>query len=156
VDTAGRLLWGDPGLGVATDSGHEYWEPCVVTDARQGAIIAWGFSYGVGHVGLSVQRVGDVAGVAGPVLTSAARSTIQARPSPARGAVEVCLPYGTESVVIADALGRVVRVLPVPRGDLQTAWDLRAANGSRVPAGVYVFQQREGGAALGKALVLNP
>jgi hypothetical protein len=157
VDTAGHLLWGDSGLGIATDSGRQMWTPDVVTDKREGAIIVWGNVYYPGaRVVLSAQRVGDVAGVSGPVFTSVARSTIQARPSPARGAVEVCLPRGTESVVIADALGRVVRVLPVTRGDLRTAWDLRDVSGSRVPAGVYVFQQREGGAALGRTVVVNP
>jgi hypothetical protein len=152
VDTAGQLLWGDPGLGVATDSVSQWRAPCVVTDARQGAIITWGCAPGM----LKAQRAADVSGVAGPVLTSVARSTIQARPSPASGAVEVFLQKPSESVVIADVLGRVVRVLPVPRGETRATWDLRDVNGSRVPAGVYVFRQRESGKSLGRVGVVNP
>jgi hypothetical protein len=156
VDTAGRLLWGDPGLGVATDSGHQYWAPSVVTDSRGGAIVTWGFSYGVGHVGLSVQRVGDVAAVTDPIHPAERRSCIHACPSPARMGVEILLPRPSESVVIADALGRVVRELTAHGRDLTATWDLRDMNGSRVPAGVYVLRQRESGTSLGRVVVVNP
>jgi hypothetical protein len=156
VDTAGRLLWGDPGLGIATDSGRQGWEPSVITDARHGAIITWGYSYFGGHVGLSVQRAGDVAGVAGPMLTSVVQTAIQARPSPARSAVEIILTRQSACVVVADALGRVVRLLPVAEGNLTATWDLRDLNGSRVPAGVYVFRQRGSGTSLGRVVVVNP
>ncbi len=157
VDVAGRLLWGDPGLGIATDSGRQMWAPCVVTDARQGAILVWGNVYYPGpRVVLTAQRAGDVSGIAGPVLRPLAQSATRARPSPARSAVEVFLHRPSESVVIADAVGRVVRVLPVSPSDLRATWDLRDVNGSRVPAGVYVFRQRESGTSLGRVVVVNP
>ena len=156
VDRTGQLLWGDPGLGIATDSGMQYWEPCVVTDDRGGAIISWGYSYFGGHVGLSVQRVGDVTGVAGPAYTLRSLSVIQARPSPARSAVEVIQSRPSENVVISDALGRVVREVLAPPGSLRAVWDLTDSEGSRVPAGVYVFRQRESGTSLGRVVVVSP
>jgi len=157
VDTAGRLLWGDPGLGIATDSGRQMWTPCVVTDKRQGAIIVWGNVYYPSvRVVLTAQRVGDVVGVAGPVSTTRPQIAIPSRPSPARSAVEVYLQRPSESVNIADALGRVVRVLPVPRGETRATWDLRDVKGTRVPAGVYVFRQHGSGTMLGRVVVVNP
>jgi len=156
VNAAGQLLWGDPGLGIATDSGRQCWEPCVVTDTREGAIVTWGYSYFGGHVGLSVQRVGDVTGIAGPVSRTRPQTATRPRPSPARSAVEVSLPRPAVSVVVADALGRIVRELRVPHGVLSTTWDLRDVNGSRVPAGVYVFRLRESRTSLGRAVVVNP
>jgi hypothetical protein len=156
VDTAGRLLWGVPGLGIATDSGRQCWEPCVVTDSRQGAIITWGYSYFGGHVGLSVQRAGDVAGVAGPVLSPNVQSAIRIHPTLAGTAVEVFLRSPSEGVVIADALGRVVRVLPSLLGDQRAVWDLRDANGTRVPAGLYVIRRGESGTSVGKVVIVNP
>ncbi len=156
VDTTGRLLWGEPGLGVATDTGMQGWDPCVVTDERRGAIITWGYTYYGGHIGLSVQRVGDVTGVDGPGPATVVRSTIQARPNPARHAVEVSLPRLARSVVVADVLGRVVRVLSVSEGDRGATWDLSDENGSRVPAGVYVFRQPDNGTSLGRVVVMNP
>jgi hypothetical protein len=152
VDTTGRQLWGDPGLGIATDSESQWRPPCVVPDDRQGAIITWGCAPGM----LKAQRAGDVSGVAGPSPALRPRSAIRIRPSVARTRVEVCLPRPAESVVIADALGRVVRVLSVPEGNLRATWDLRDADGSRVPAGVYVFRQRESGTSLGRVVVVNP
>jgi len=155
VDTAGRLLWGDPGLGIATDSGMQCWEPCVVTDTREGAIVTWGYSYFGGHVGLSVQRAGDVTGVVSLVSTPPGRA-VRVSPCPARTAVEILLSRESECVTIADALGRVVRVLPLsPRGQ-RAIWDLKDVNGSRVPAGVYVFRQPESGTSLGRVVVANP
>jgi hypothetical protein len=150
VDAAGQLLWGEPGLGIAVDSGHDSRAPCVVTDARQGAIITWA----VGG-GLKAQRAGDVTGFAGPLSVTRLQSVIQAHPSPARSAVEILLPRPSASVVIADAVGRVVRELRVPHGVLSTTWDLRDVKGSRVPAGVYVFRQRESGTSLGRVVVMN-
>ncbi len=155
VDAAGGLLWGDLGLGIATDSGRQCWEPCVVTDTREGAIVTWGYSYYGGHVGLSVQRVGDVTGVVSPVPMSPGQAAVRVSPCPARTAVEILPSRESESVTIADALGRVVRVLPLsPRGQ-RAIWDLRDVNGSRVPAGVYVFRQRDSGTSLGRAVVVN-
>jgi hypothetical protein len=157
VDTAGRLLWGDPGLGIATDSGRQMWTPDVVTDKRQGAIIVWGNVYYPGvRVVLKAQRVGDVSGVTAPTAMPRVQFTICIRPSVALIAVEVILSRPSESVVIADALGRVVHELRVPHGVPRATWDLRDASGSRVPAGVYIFRQRESGTLLGRVVVVNP
>jgi hypothetical protein len=152
VDSAGGRRWADSGLGIATDSASQWRPPCVVTDGRQGAIITWGCAPGM----LKAQRAGDVSGIAGPVLSSMVQTAIQARPSPTRSAVEVILSQPSEGVVVADALGRVVRELPPPGGSLSATWDLRDVGGSRVPAGVYFFRQRESGTLLGRAVVVNP
>ena len=151
VDAAGHLLWGEPGLGIAVDSGYESRVPCVVTDGRQGAIIIWA----VGG-GLKAQRAGDVTGVVSPVPTSPGQAAVRVSPCPARTAVEILLSRESECVTIADALGRIVRELRVPHGALSTTWDLRNVNGSRVPAGVYVFRRREDGTLLGRVVVVNP
>jgi hypothetical protein len=160
VDTAGRLLWGDPGLGIATDSGRQMWTPDVVTDKREGAIIVWGNVYYPGvRVVLTAQRVGDVAGVAGPVLTSVARSTIQARPSPARGGSALQWPAGLGSrVAIFDASGRRVTTLlgSLSRGgDMRADWNGRDGQGRRVPPGVYVCTLVDGTGALSQKVVLT-
>jgi len=156
VDTNGRLLWGDSGLGIATDSASQWRPPRAVTDGRRGAIITWGYTYGFGHVGLSVQRVGDVAGVAGPAFVPRIQSAMQVRPSLARNAVEVILTRPTEGIIIADALGRVVRESHLPYGAMNATWDLRDVNGSRVSAGIYVFRQSDNGTSLGRVVVVNP
>lgn len=155
VDTAGRLLWGNPGLGIATDTVSQWRPPCVVPDGRQGAIITWGCAPGT----LKAQRVGDVSGVAGPTLTSVARSTIQARPSPARGGSTLQWPVGLgRSVAIFDASGRRVTTLLglVSReGDMRADWDGRDGQGRRVPPGVYVCTVADGTEALSQKVILT-
>jgi hypothetical protein len=155
LDTAGRLLWGNPGLGIATDTVSQWHTPCVVPDARQGAIITWGCAPGM----LRAQRVGDVSGVAGAGTVSFARSTIQAHPSPARGGSALQWPAGLgRSVAIFDASGRRVTTLlgfVSPEGDMRADWNARDDQGRRVPPGVYVCTLGAGAEALTQKIVLT-
>jgi hypothetical protein len=143
LDSAGRLLWGTPGLGVATDSGRQSDEPSVVTDERQGAIIAWGNSYAGQRVGVNVQRVGDAVAL-NDLGSSAIRArSVAVRPSPATDFVRIDIPGDVRSLAVMDATGRLVRTLDRVASFGSTsrfAWDLRTGRGGEVAPGVYFCQ----------------
>ena len=83
VDSAGQLLWGASGFGVAVDSGRQS-SPSVATDARGGAIVVWGRSYAGDSVGLSAQRIGDAVSVTEPWMEFPRHSSLSVNPNPTR------------------------------------------------------------------------
>lgn len=62
---------------------------------------------------------------------------------------------GQGSVTVIDAVGRVVRVLSVPRGASSVEWTLLDSDGRRVPAGVYLVRLDSGERRLTSKVVLR-
>jgi hypothetical protein len=155
---AGTVCW-DSGVCISDYAGYYDLLPALLTttDARNGVIGCWGdFRFGGPNAGIYAQRYGDGPTGLAEAYVDLPPAVHRVCPSPARTVIEVRLPRPTRSLVIADALGRVVQELRVPPGALSATWNLRDVNGSRVPAGVYVFRQRESGMTLGRVVVLNP
>ena len=110
---------------------------------------AWALSLG------PAVAVGDEApGANGLVLVAAG-------PNPARADWTIAFRMKATaeiSVRLFDAAGRDVRELwrgSLASGAHSLQWDLRAASGRRVPAGVYFCELREAGARLRKAMVVT-
>lgn len=92
----------------------------------------------------SLTNCGTVVGIQnpGPVETPSVRGEIRATPNPTTGSIrfDVRVIDSNEPIMIYNVAGRVLRVLPLPRGardwtDVQ--WDGRDTAGQEVPGGVY-------------------
>jgi hypothetical protein len=156
LDSAGQLLWGNPGLGIATDSGRQSREPCVVTDERQGAIVAWGYSYAGQRVGVNVQRIGDAVSLSDSGLSAFRPGSVAVRPNPTTDIVRIDIPDDVRSLAVMDATGRVVRTLDRVAGFGSTsrfAWDLRTGRGGEVAPGVYFCQNPRSTRCLARIVV---
>lgn len=147
---AGQVL--DPAQGWPTGvSSHD-----MAYDQAHGVLVITGGT-GVGGCRSEVKaftpgRPLPLSGVQEPADDSAKSGALRcsAVPLPSSGRTRIDLEVPNEApveVVIVDASGRVVREFPaerVPAGTHSLTWDGRAADGARVPDGVYFYRIRSG------------
>ena len=91
-----------------------------------------------------------------PALSATPTATLEADCNPCRRAVRFTVRDAdgrpAPSLLVYDARGRLVRALPAASGT--ASWDLRAADGRLVPAGVYWVQTARGRLGPGTRLVV--
>jgi hypothetical protein len=159
VDPSGSLAWGDSGLAAVDDTLKQYWEPAIVTDQRQGAIVFWEYSYATPQgykVGINTQRIGDETAIQCGREDSVHQASVVIWPSPARDRVNIRFRTGSVAtgVDVVDIRGAVVRRLREKGGERAAyLWDRKDDAGRPVPAGVFFCRQTVSGRLTGKVIL---